>query len=70
MKEIKILFQTFPQRTLAPDGFTNELYGTFMDETNLRQKLDQSKTRDCYKKEQIPGTRNIQQKAFLHWEGS
>lgn len=40
MKEIKILFQTFPQRTLAPDGFTNELYGTFMDETNLRQKLD------------------------------
>lgn len=39
-KEIKLLFQTFPQRILAPDGFANELYQTFMDDTKLRQKLD------------------------------
>lgn len=44
MKEIK-LFQTFPQRTLAPDGFTNDLYQTFMDDNQSQTESGLVKNR-------------------------
>lgn len=48
MKEIK-LFQTCPQRTLAPDGFTNDLYQAFMDDNQSQTETGLVKNRRLLK---------------------
>lgn len=57
IKEIKFIFQNFSTRTApAPADFTDKLYQTFkdQDDTNLIQKLGQSKMEDCQRSSKLP----------------
>lgn len=56
-KEINFIFQNFSTRTTpALADFTDKLYQTFKDkdDTNLIQKLGQSKMEDCYRSSKFP----------------